>query len=769
MKIKILALALALTLAFGTCAFAGTTYGDVAGDAALEESVGMLSSLGILSGMGDGNFHPYENLTRAQFSKIAAYLMGREENAVSTSVPFEDVPDGHWATGYIGLVSAEGIIAGYPNGTFGADEEITYAQAITVVVRTLGYSGEDVGYRWPEGYIEKAQAIGLLDGLTISDYSYPITRGDVAKLCYNALFTDMKSGVELISMRNVTSAEDVTIIADSESDVSLGSDTIKTSAGNFKITADSDIPEEIVGTCGDLYYNKDKEIVIYIPDSETVRTVVVTSTLKNSETNKIEINYTENGAAGQESFSLNYPVYNEGETLTMGTGYQLMTEGSELKLFYDSRGSFQRALLSTKTMIGPKTVTGDGFSVTNEFGITDTASLKVIRKGLTATLDDIQRFDVLYYAENTNTLYAYADSVTGIYEKASPIKANVTSITLSGVKYELATQEAINKLNESEGAFAINDRVTLLKGRNGEIVDAVDTDSADLMAYGVIQNTYVEISDDDDTKGRGEYWVTMFMGDGSVANYKCDADYTDNIGEFRKLNFTNGVLSLEKISYRSMSGTLDKSKPSFNGTWFANDYGIIELISLPEEGAATLRKVSLNEINVDTLSSAEVIHVQTTGDMGDISILYLKGVTNEQYTYGVVKEFETADKNSTTRTYTLLLGSEEREITTKYIFNAGEAIGFGKYKDGTDSFKSLIEVAKGSEITAKTSNRIKLDDTIYTMSDGVVAYGGDSPKNYRALSVDELVGMKDVVSVTLYSDRSLSNGGAVKVIIVRTR
>ncbi len=769
MKIKILALALAFTVAFGSGAFAKTIYGDIIGDAVLEESVGMLDSLGIISGMGDGNFHPYENLTRAQFAKIATYLMGREEDAVSTSVSFEDVPDGHWATGYIGLVSGEGVIAGYPNGTFGADEEITYSQAITVVVRTLGYSGDDVGYRWPDGYIEKAQAIGLLDGLYIDDYSRPITRGEAAKLCYNALFTDMKSGAELITKRSVTSAEDITIIADDKSDVSLGSETIKTSAGNFKITADSDVPEEMVGTSGDLYYNKDNEVVIYIPDNETVRTVIVVSTLKNSETNKIEINYTENGIAEQESFSLNYPLYNEGDTLTMGTGYQLMTEGSELKLFYDSRGSFQRALLSTKTMIGPVTVTSESFSAVDAFGIKNTSDLKVIRKGLSAALSDIERFDVLYYAENTNTLYAYADKVTGIYEKALPIKANVTSIVLSGTQYELATQTAINKLNESEGAFAINDRVTLLKGRNGEIVDAVDTEGADLQSYGVIQNAYVSLSEDDDDKGSGNYRVTMFMGDGSTADYKCDKDYTDNIGEFRKLNFSNGILSLEKVNYTKITGTLDKSTPSLNGHWFANDYGIIELVSLPDEGAATLRKVSINEIGVDSLSDAEVIHVQQTGTMGDISIIYVQKLTNEQYTYGVVKEKSTPDGTQTSsarKTYTFLIGSSEREITTNYTFNPGDAIGYGLGSDGKDTFISLTEVGSGSEITAKTETRIKLGDTVYTLSDSAVAYGGDLPKNYQAISLDKLTELKGVVKVTLYSDRQISKGGTVKVIVV---
>ncbi len=769
-KISALALGLALVLALGAGAAA---YNDTAQDPALDRATAMLSGLGVISGMGDGDFHPYENLTRAQFSKIAAYLMGQEENAVSTSLPFTDVPAGHWATGYIGLVSSTGIIAGYPNGSFGADEQITYGQAVTVLVRVLGYSGEDVGYRWPEGYMEKAQAIGLTDGVSVPDVNMPITRGDAAKLCYNALFTDMKTGGELISLRKVTRVEDVIVTADSKTDVSFDANVIATTAGSYKLTPDSGVPEDIVGRKGDLYYDNDGEVIMFTPAPETVRTLVITSTLMNADANRVEINYAENGVPGRESLALNHPLYNEGAALTVGSGYQLMNEGSELRLFYDEMGGLQRGALFTATMEGPKTVYGDGFSAADEFGITDTSTLRVIRKGLSASLGDIQRFDVLYYAANTNTLYAYDDKVTGIYDKALPIKANVTGIVLSGVSYDLATQTAINKLNESEGAFAINDRVTLLKGKDGEIVDAVDADAADLQSYGVIQNAYARLrADGDDSDGRGDYMVTMFMGDGTTADYVCDRDYSDDIGDFCLLSFKDGVLTLEKVAYQKITGSLDKSVPSLAGHWFADDYGIIELVSLPDEGPATLRKVSLNEIGLDSLKAADVIHAQTTGSMGDISILYLRGVTNEQYQYGVVTKAELPeglDKSASTRTYTMLLGATERQMTHNYKFSAGDAVGYGPSATGSDTFIDLIKVASGAEVEAKTAGRIKVGGEIYPLSDSAVAYGGDAPSRYMALSLDELTDMDNVISVELYSDRSLSSGGEVKVIIVTTK
>ncbi len=77
------------------------------------------------------------------------------------------------------------------------------------------------------------------------------------------------------------------------------------------------------------------------------------------------------------------------------------------------------------------------------------ANLRVIRDGYEKTLNDIKTYDVLYYDNSElNTLYAYCDKVSGIYEKAIPTKAQIKSVTVSGTSYELETQDAVYALGE---------------------------------------------------------------------------------------------------------------------------------------------------------------------------------------------------------------------------------------------------------------------------------------------------------------------------------
>ena len=60
-----------------------------------------------------------------------------------------------------------------------------------MLLHMLGYKEEDVGPFWPN-YIAQAQAIGLTDGVTITDARAAVKRGDAAVLLLNALNTDKK-------------------------------------------------------------------------------------------------------------------------------------------------------------------------------------------------------------------------------------------------------------------------------------------------------------------------------------------------------------------------------------------------------------------------------------------------------------------------------------------------------------------------------------------------------------------------------------------------
>lgn len=56
-------------------------------------------------------------------------------------------------------------MSGYGNGTFGPDDPVTVGQAVTVVLRLLGYTTDQVGPFWPEDYMALGEQLGLLEGV----------------------------------------------------------------------------------------------------------------------------------------------------------------------------------------------------------------------------------------------------------------------------------------------------------------------------------------------------------------------------------------------------------------------------------------------------------------------------------------------------------------------------------------------------------------------------------------------------------------------------
>lgn len=95
--------------------------------------------------------------------------------------------------GALSYASQKNIIEGYGDGTFGPQDHINYQNALTMVVRTLGYTNLD----WPWGYIEQAVKLGLTDGIEGVAYTDDLTRGEVAQIIYNALFATSKNGTKL--------------------------------------------------------------------------------------------------------------------------------------------------------------------------------------------------------------------------------------------------------------------------------------------------------------------------------------------------------------------------------------------------------------------------------------------------------------------------------------------------------------------------------------------------------------------------------------------
>ena len=110
-------------------------YYDVLPDDWYNNAISTMTNAGIVNGYPDGNFYPNDNITRAEFATMAVRFFAGDDEEI-TEDAFPDIAD-HWANYEINLAYAKEIIEGYPDGTFKPDQEITRAEAMTIVNRVL--------------------------------------------------------------------------------------------------------------------------------------------------------------------------------------------------------------------------------------------------------------------------------------------------------------------------------------------------------------------------------------------------------------------------------------------------------------------------------------------------------------------------------------------------------------------------------------------------------------------------------------------------------
>lgn len=157
------------------------------------DKVGVLQKKNIVVGRGEGDLQLHSTLTRAEFMKLLVHASGME-NALEKQQydrnSFQDVPTSHWAFKYIEFMKSLGVAAGYPDGGFKPDDSISYEEVISFVVR-IDRDFKDIkktqGKNWATPYIDYAKREGLLEGITVTEFTKKSIRRDIFDFVYNAL------------------------------------------------------------------------------------------------------------------------------------------------------------------------------------------------------------------------------------------------------------------------------------------------------------------------------------------------------------------------------------------------------------------------------------------------------------------------------------------------------------------------------------------------------------------------------------------------------
>ena len=286
-----------LTVPAGAAAV--TKFSDVS-DSYTATAVETLRLMGVLDGYGDGTFRPDTVLNRAQFCKMAVYAMdgSGELGRYSTVTIFPDVKPSHWASAYINMAARKGIISGFADGKFKPGQTVTAGQAVTILMRGLGYKDEDMGGVWPQSYMAEAQTNGLLKSTGITSAYAGLTRAQAAKLFLNLFEAKHGKGEALFSYKV---GEEVYLTA-----VDGGKGTM-TAGGKTYTMAHPVTSTSLIGSKGKAVLNSAGEILTFLP-----------ITGSNGVSNAAVIIGSNGSVAGLDSLagSTSYNIYKNGSPAT---------------------------------------------------------------------------------------------------------------------------------------------------------------------------------------------------------------------------------------------------------------------------------------------------------------------------------------------------------------------------------------------------------------------------------------------------------------------
>jgi hypothetical protein len=187
---KVLSLVLVIAMILSSFSFAfAANFEDVEGD--YEKAINTLVGLGVVTGYEDGTFKPERIVTRAEMAKLIVEILGYGDLVAGSKSNFADT-QGHWADSWIALAAGRGLVVGTGDGNFTPDRQVSYDEAITMIVRALGYTddcNELKGMTWPTNFKVKAADLKLTKDVKLVGTG--ADRGGVAQLLFNALEANM--------------------------------------------------------------------------------------------------------------------------------------------------------------------------------------------------------------------------------------------------------------------------------------------------------------------------------------------------------------------------------------------------------------------------------------------------------------------------------------------------------------------------------------------------------------------------------------------------
>ncbi|WP_248480937.1 S-layer homology domain-containing protein [Tepidibacter aestuarii] len=524
---KVLSVALAGALAFGSmgAAFAAMP-ADVKGTD-YETAVERLSGLNVLNGYEDGTFKPEKTITRAEFAAVVVRSLGLDDSAKASmgATGFGDVPANHWASGYINIASGLKVINGKAEGVFDPEAPVKYEEAVTMIVRALGYEpAAKAKGGYPNGYLVVAGQEDITDDVD-GTIGTSAPRGIVAQLVDNSLEVNMMVqvgyGDEAKFVKSGTDGTDKETLLDTKLDVAFEEDIVdftssqkddnKIEVGSKEIEVKDGFNfEGLKGVKIKAYYNDDDELVSY----EVKDDVYFDAIEVDEDGDDLEI-----------------------KLVGMDKTYTVSEDKRDLFTSIEDGDNFEYAkvIVEDGDVVGLDAITSmDGYILVEDVekdvisGHDEEVDLEdyvVMKDGKEIKVSDIEEGDVVFYNDSKELAEVYTKTVTGKVEDVL-----TDEFTIDGEEYnyegafyldedsEKSTTELEDKVADMEG-----EKTTIHVNRQGDVIliDVNEDSENTSKIVGFLKDGAIKQYEN---RGETYYAVDIINKDGKEVSYDVEVD-----------------------------------------------------------------------------------------------------------------------------------------------------------------------------------------------------------------------------------------------------
>ena len=252
---------------------------------------------------------------------------------------------------------------------------------------------------------------------------------------------------------------------------------------------------------------------------------------------------------------------------------------------------------------------------------------------------ELNKYDVYYYSESLQTLWAYTRRAAGRITAVSPSASAPTSVTVAGTSYTLGSSAVASQVSSLNGG-GVGEVVTLLLGMNNEAAGIVTGEEADSVFYGVVQTATRSLVEENGADVLQK--VSVMCTDGIARTVNVDKSLNFPQGWLVEIKVTPEGESVEHIEDRRVNGTINANATALGAAALADD---VEILDTTSEGVAgTVRPSRLSGV---TLSDLDVRYY-TVNDAGQIDRLILNDVTGDLWSYGVLDDVKNVAANYST-------------------------------------------------------------------------------------------------------------------------